>query len=272
MSSRESTSSSLRGFHSLALWPFFPLSFSLPPPSFFLSYSLPFLAQPCQVCGRAPRLHRGWPPTVIGLYSLSDSTVCPFQFFHLDSSSRNLSASKYHRNPDAARIVVNTLNRYIVGQEDAKRAVAVALRNRWRRKQLHESVRGEVTPKNILMVRTSSHCGNILVSKPCIFLFSDPFGASPSLHRSIPHAPRSHAFPMASLISTLFAGWSYRLREDGNCSPPRLISWIPLHKVEATKFTEVGFHGRDVDMIVRDPVESSITCEEEEDGGAPASN
>ena len=55
----------------------------------------------------------------------------------------------------SARIVVNTLNRYIVGQNDAKRAVAVALRNRWRRKQLHESVRSEVTPKNILMVSQS---------------------------------------------------------------------------------------------------------------------
>ena len=51
------------------------------------------------------------------------------------------------------KAIVAALDEHIIGQKDAKRAVAVALRNRWRRKQLHESVRGEVTPKNILMVR-----------------------------------------------------------------------------------------------------------------------
>ena len=91
-----------------------------------------------------------------------------------------------------------------MGQTDAKRAVAIALRNRWRRQQLHESVRSEVTPKNILMVGPTG-CGKTEIARRLATLAGSPF-----------------------------------------------------IKVEATKFTEVGFHGRDVDMIIRDLVESSI--------------
>ncbi len=102
------------------------------------------------------------------------------------------------------RLVVQTLDRFIVGQQDAKRAVAVALRNRWRRQQLHESVRGEVTPKNILMVGPTG-CGKTEIARRLATLAGSPFV-----------------------------------------------------KVEATKFTEVGFHGRDVDMIIRDLLDNSI--------------
>jgi ATP-dependent HslUV protease ATP-binding subunit HslU len=102
------------------------------------------------------------------------------------------------------REIVAELDRYIVGQADAKRAVAVALRNRWRRQQLPEELRREVTPKNILMI------GPTGVGKTEI---------------------------------------SRRLAR---------LAQAPFLKVEATKFTEVGYVGRDVEQIVRDLVEVGI--------------
>jgi ATP-dependent HslUV protease ATP-binding subunit HslU len=102
------------------------------------------------------------------------------------------------------REIVSELDRFIVGQNDAKRAVAIALRNRWRRQQLDESLREEVLPKNILMI------GPTGVGKTEI------------------------ARRLAKLADA------------------------PFLKVEATKFTEVGYVGRDVDSIMRDLVEISI--------------
>ncbi len=102
------------------------------------------------------------------------------------------------------REIVRELDRYIIGQDEAKRAVAVALRNRYRRAQLPEDIREEVTPKNILMV------GPTGVGKTEI------------------------ARRLAKLVDA------------------------PFVKVEATKFTEVGYVGRDVESIVRDLVEASI--------------
>ena len=102
------------------------------------------------------------------------------------------------------REIVRELDRYIIGQDDAKRAVAVALRNRYRRAQLPEDIREEVTPKNILMI------GPTGVGKTEI------------------------ARRLAKLVDA------------------------PFIKVEATKFTEVGYVGRDVESIVRDLVEASI--------------
>ncbi|MER2606932.1 MAG: ATP-dependent protease ATPase subunit HslU [Siculibacillus sp.] len=102
------------------------------------------------------------------------------------------------------REIVSELDRYIVGQKDAKRAVAIALRNRWRRQQLSGAMREEVLPKNILMI------GPTGVGKTEI---------------------------------------SRRLAKLANA---------PFLKVEATKFTEVGYVGRDVDSIVRDLVEVGI--------------
>ena len=100
--------------------------------------------------------------------------------------------------------IVKELNRYIVGQDEAKRAVAVALRNRYRRMQLPEEIREEVTPKNILMV------GPTGVGKTEI------------------------ARRLAKLVDA------------------------PFVKVEATKFTEVGYVGRDVESIIRDLTEAGI--------------
>lgn len=102
------------------------------------------------------------------------------------------------------REIVSELDRHIVGQNDAKRAVAVALRNRWRRKQLSDDLRDEVYPKNILMI------GPTGVGKTEI---------------------------------------SRRLAK---------LARAPFLKVEATKFTEVGYVGRDVEQIVRDLVDSAI--------------
>ncbi|WP_417309018.1 ATP-dependent protease ATPase subunit HslU [Devosia sp.] len=103
------------------------------------------------------------------------------------------------------REIVSELDRYIVGQKDAKRAVAVALRNRWRRQQLPDALRHEVTPKNILMI------GPTGVGKTEI---------------------------------------SRRLAK---------LAQAPFIKVEATKFTEVGYVGRDVEQIVRDLVEAGLS-------------
>ena len=104
---------------------------------------------------------------------------------------------------------VQELDKYIIGQDDAKKAVAVALRNRYRRMQLPESVREEVTPKNILMV------GPTGVGKTEI------------------------ARRLAKLVDA------------------------PFVKVEATKFTEVGYVGRDVDSIIRDLTEAGIRLEKD---------
>jgi ATP-dependent HslUV protease ATP-binding subunit HslU len=103
------------------------------------------------------------------------------------------------------REIVSELDRFIVGQKDAKRAVAIALRNRWRRQQLTGQMREEVLPKNILMIGPTG-CGKTEISR--------------------------------------------RLAKLANA---------PFLKVEATKFTEVGYVGRDVEQIVRDLLEVGIT-------------
>ncbi|WP_406855608.1 ATP-dependent protease ATPase subunit HslU [Alsobacter sp. KACC 23698] len=103
------------------------------------------------------------------------------------------------------REIVSELDRFIVGQRDAKRAVAIALRNRWRRQQLQGPMREEVLPKNILMIGPTG-CGKTEISR--------------------------------------------RLARLANA---------PFLKVEATKFTEVGYVGRDVEQIVRDLVEIGIS-------------
>jgi ATP-dependent HslUV protease ATP-binding subunit HslU len=100
--------------------------------------------------------------------------------------------------------IVSELDRHIVGQGDAKRAVAIALRNRWRRQQVDEKLRGEITPKNILMI--------------------GPTGVG----------------------KTEIARRLARLAD------------APFIKVEATKFTEVGYVGKDVDSIVRDLAEMAV--------------
>ena len=109
------------------------------------------------------------------------------------------------------REIVHELDKHIVGQADAKRAVAIALRNRWRRSQVSEELRNEITPKNILMI--------------------GPTGVGKTeIARRLARLARA-----------------------------------PFIKVEATKFTEVGYVGRDVESIVRDLVDVAIKMKREEE-------
>jgi ATP-dependent HslUV protease ATP-binding subunit HslU len=107
------------------------------------------------------------------------------------------------------KAVVAALDAHIIGQQEAKRAVAVALRNRWRRQRLGDDLREEVTPKNILMIGPTG-CGKTEISRRLAKLADAPFV-----------------------------------------------------KVEATKFTEVGYVGRDVEQIARDLVEEAVRLEKE---------
>ena len=107
------------------------------------------------------------------------------------------------------KAIVAALDEHIIGQDDAKKAVAVALRNRWRRQRLSHELREEVTPKNILMIGPTG-CGKTEISRRLAKLADAPFV-----------------------------------------------------KVEATKFTEVGYVGRDVEQIARDLVEEAVRLERE---------
>jgi len=115
-----------------------------------------------------------------------------------------LSGETVKTAQETPREIVAALDRHIVGQDDAKRAVAIAVRNRWRRQQLPEEMRGEVAPKNILMI--------------------GPTGVGKT--------------EIARRLATL--------------------TGAPFIKVEATKYTEVGYYGRDVESMVRELVENSI--------------
>ncbi len=109
------------------------------------------------------------------------------------------------------REIVQELDKHIIGQQDAKRAVAIALRNRWRRMQIDETLRNEITPKNILMI--------------------GPTGVGKTeIARRLAH-----------------------------------LANAPFVKVEATKFTEVGYVGREVDSIIRDLVEASVKTTREQE-------
>src|SRR3569833_3793635 len=102
------------------------------------------------------------------------------------------------------REIVQELDKHIVGQAEAKRAVAIALRNRWRRSQVDEQLRNEITPKNILMIGPTG-------------------GGKTEIARRLAR-----------------------------------LTGAPFIKVEATKYTEVGYYGRDVESMIRELIENAI--------------
>ena len=126
------------------------------------------------------------------------------------SENQNLSLQKNQTQIMSPKEIVSELNKHVVGQNEAKRSVAIALRNRWRRSQVGEPLRSEITPKNILMI------GPTGVGKTEI---------------------------------------ARRLARLANA---------PFIKIEATKFTEVGFVGRDVDTIIRDLVDIAFKKHKED--------
>ena len=132
---------------------------------------------------------------------MKDSNVTPFPKEKNESKKSSLVSSL------SPREIVSELDRYVVGQNKAKKAVAIALRNRWRRQALKGEMRNEVLPKNILMI------GPTGVGKTEI---------------------------------------SRRLSK---------LAEAPFVKIEATKFTEVGYVGRDVEQIIRDLLEIAIALE-----------
>jgi ATP-dependent HslUV protease ATP-binding subunit HslU len=129
--------------------------------------------------------------------------------YHSPSSESGADAAQMLKDKLTPKAIVAALDEHIVGQDDAKKAVAVALRNRWRRQQLSPELREEVTPKNILMIGPTG-CGKTEISRRLAKLADAPFV-----------------------------------------------------KVEATKFTEVGYVGRDVEQIARDLVEEAVRLERE---------
>ena len=132
---------------------------------------------------------------------MKDSNVTPFPKEKTEKKDNSLVSSL------SPREIVSELDRYVVGQNKAKKAVAIALRNRWRRQALKGEMRNEVLPKNILMI------GPTGVGKTEI---------------------------------------SRRLSK---------LAEAPFVKVEATRFTEVGYVGRDVEQIIRDLLEIAIAME-----------
>src|SRR4051794_41628506 len=129
--------------------------------------------------------------------------------YHRSMPQSGGDSSEVLKDKLTPKAIVAALNEHIIGQNDAKRAVAVALRNRWRRQQLSPELREEVTPKNILMIGPTG-CGKTEISRRLAKLADAPFV-----------------------------------------------------KVEATKFTEVGYVGRDVEQIARDLVEEAVRLEKE---------
>lgn len=181
--------------------------------------------------------------------------------------------------------LVKELDRFIIGQSDAKKAVAIALRNRWRRHRLPAELRSDVTPKNLLLIGptgsgqdrrcdqstvlrrhhdTHAHVGAVPSGlRLCVLFFLSSPGKTEIARRlaRLTHSP----FIKVSQAIDREAGHEWCPDSPG-CSRMSLLSLSPSLfaptaslQVEATKYTEVGFHGRDVDSIIQDLVRAAIS-------------
>jgi hypothetical protein len=194
------------------------------------------------------------------LTGVADATVARVRMRvrALPSALTRLPGSPVHllqlSNDMTPKEIVNYLNSHIVGQADAKRAIAIAMRNRWRRMQLSSPLKDEVVPKNILMIGPTG-VGKTEVARRLAklagisFLHATHTHSQSHTHTHTRTHTHTHRVPATRLTCLFFLSLS------------SFMAGAPFVKVEATKYTEVGFHGKDVDTMIKDLVDVAINLQ-----------